>query len=506
LVNESIHIEDTPATTVVKTLARQAGLNIQFDQKILNREAGGSNGIPTLSFRWQNLTAAQALDAVLENVGWLMVSNPKSQVARIIPKVDAAPEPLFTQVIPLKYTSPTNLVTLLAGILSPRSKVLPDNRTSRVVVMATQAELDRITEYISMLDVPGHQILIEARFIETTASPTSAKGVDWSGTLANQNISFGNGLTSVNSVSSPGATTTATGTTPSGRAVSGATTTAQSVVTTATTTLTPTPPGTTTAPLPVGMSANTTGGFSPTTAFLNADGVSAVLSFLNTEADTESLATPRAVCLDGTLTELSVTRNIPVFEQTQGAQTGGGVVQPNTVKPNYNLKIPGYTKPINEVGIVLRVTPRVVGETNVMMELEPEISLQEVAPATTTLGGQLSTAPIFSRRKLNTVAMIPSGYTLVLGGLINDSANNTYTKVPFLGDIPVFGYAFRHDAKSVSKDNLLIFVTPTIVDTDVFQRTHSGQAFLKSKPLLKMNMEPDAINSGKPYDWTTPSK
>jgi type II secretory pathway component GspD/PulD (secretin) len=489
---------------VVKTLARQAGLKIQFDQRILNQAAGGSNGIPSLSFRWQNITAAQALDAVLENVGWLLVPNPKSAVARIIPKDSAAPEPLFTTVIPLRYTSPTNLVTLLAGILSPRSKVVPDSRTSRIVVTATQPELDRISEYINMLDIPGHQVLIEARFLETTASPTSVKGIDWSGTLNAQNVSFGNGLTSVNSVSSPGGSTTSSGTTPSGRTVSGATTAASSIVTTATTTLTPTPPGVTTSPLPVGMSANTASGFSPATAFLNADGVSAVLSFLNTEADTESLATPRAVALDGVPTVLEVIRNIPVFEQQQGAQTGGGVIQPNTVKPNYALKVGSYI--LNEVGIKLNVTPRVVGDTNVMMELTPEISQQEVAPATSTLGGQLSTAPIFSRRKLNTVAMIPSGYTLVLGGLINDNANNTFTKVPFLGDIPILGYAFRHDSKAVNRDNLLIFVTPTIVDADAFQRTHSGQAFLKSKPVLKMNMEPDTVNRGKPYDWTDPSK
>ena len=66
-------------------------------------------------------------------------------------------------------------------------------------------------------------------------------------------------------------------------------------------------------------------------------------------------------------------------------------------------------------------------------------------------------------RKMETRVMIPSGNTLVLGGLIQDDVRNQNTKVPILGDIPLIGLAFRSEAKQRQKGNLVIFITPTIV-------------------------------------------
>jgi len=503
-----IRIEDAPITDAIKTLALQAGLNIQMDPRTLAVPAGpdGKPGpIPTISFRWENLTAAQALEAVLEGAHLQMVENPRTKVAMISPKDDKAVEPLFTSVILLKYANPTNLVTLVKPMLSARSQILPDMRTSKVVLVATENELARINDFIGQLDVAPHQILIEARFLETSTDPKSVKGIDWSGTLAAQHLSFGNGLTAVNSVTtSPGTPTTSTVTTPSGRTISSTTTPADSTIASATTVLQPITQGAGAG----GISMNTMKGFSPATAFLNADGLNAVLSFLNTDTDTESIANPRAVTLDGTPTELAVVRNIPVFEQQQGANTGGSV-QANTVKPNYAL-VAGNTgpqsTPLNEVGIKLIVTPRVVGETNVFMDLKPEISSQEAVPARVTLGGQISESPIFARRKLSTQTIIPSGNTLVLGGLINDNTTKSSTKVPILGDLPLIGLAFRQDSKERSKQNLMIFVTPTVVEATDYAPTSAGHDFLKSHGVLSEdpNIEPGAWENGKPYDWTKP--
>ena len=490
-----------PATDAIRLLAAQGNINVQIDQRLLGPTItpdGRTNGVRNISISWDNITPADALEQVVEGEGWQSTQNPKTKVIRIGPKDPGAVDPLYPAFIQLKYSNPTNVVTMLKGVVSARTQIVADPRTASLMVLAPQVELDRIKDYIKMLDAPTHQILIEARFLETTANPTSVKGIDWTGTLNAQNFSFGNGLTAVNSItSSSTAGAASSSSTPSGRTITGTVTPTPTTTTTASTTL----PGVTGAG-GGGISLNTLRGFSPATAFLNADGLSAVLSFLNTDASTESLATPRAVAIDGTATELSVVRNVPVFEQTQGANTAGSV-QPNTVKPNYNLK-GGGTTTLNEVGIKLVVTPRVVGDTNVQMSLEPEISSQELTPASTTLGGQVSTAPIFARRKLTTTAVIPSGFTLVLGGLVNDSAVKNSTKIPILGDLPLIGLIFRHEGKSVNKDNLMIFVTPTIVQAEDYQGNHEAKPFFKTRPVVKMDMDPGAFDSGKAYDWTKP--
>ena len=102
--------------------------------------------------------------------------------------------------------------------------------------------------------------------------------------------------------------------------------------------------------------------------------------------------------------------------------------------------------------------------------------------------------------------MIPNSNTLVMGGLVVDNPNGTYTKVPLLGDVPGLGFLFRSEDKHLNKDNLLIFITPTIVKDTDFQTSKSGD-FLKSKAeQLKQSMNPNtAWDSPVPKgDWTDP--
>ena len=223
---------------------------------------------------------------------------------------------------------------------------------------------------------------------------------------------------------------------------------------------------------------NTAEGISPATAFLNADGLQAVLSFLNTDADTKTIAAPRR---GGSRwiahQELMVVNNIPIFMQTQSAPAAGAAQGLATVQPNYNLKV--GTTILNEVGVKLTVTPRIAGPTNVLLEVQPEISAQ-TGTVSETLNGQNNTAPTFSRTRIQTEASVPSGYTLVLGELDQDVTSKNYTKVPFLGDLPGLGYAFRSDSKSHQRQTILIFVTPTIIQDQDYQPSNSK--FLRQKP------------------------
>jgi general secretion pathway protein D len=244
---------------------------------------------------------------------------------------------------------------------------------------------------------------------------------------------------------------------------------------------------------------NTAQGFSPATAFLNADGVSAVLSFFNTDTDAKTINFPRTVALDGVQTVLMVVHNIPIFEQQQSAPSAVGQGL-STVIPNYDKKVEGTI--LNEVGTKLTVLPRIAGPTNVLLDLRPEISsLYQYDPYNNN--GQTITAPEFARSSITTQAALPSGYTLVLGGLESDTDSKTFNKVPFLGDLPGIGYAFREDSKIRKKDIILIFVTPTIIQDSDFQPGHTR--FLKTKAISPSDAEEAPWDTGKPYDWTKPN-
>jgi len=101
-------------------------------------------------------------------------------------------------------------------------------------------------------------------------------------------------------------------------------------------------------------------------------------------------------------------------------------------------------------------------------------------------------------RAIESQVMIPNGNTLVMGGLVQDNPTATFSKVPFLGDIPGLGWAFHSETKNMSKDNLIIFLTPTIVRDADFQPTPT--TFLQSKPkTMKSPMNPH-----HPWDGAEP--
>jgi type IV pilus assembly protein PilQ len=488
---------DTTLPQAVQTLARSAGINIQFDPALINQVKADGTALPppvVSAVRWENITAKQALSALLENYNWRLVQDVNTGISRVTRK-DTNSEPMVTTVVQLSYASPTNIAAAVTNTLSKGSKIIPDLRTSQLILLTQEKELDSALALIKKLDRATRQVLIEAKIIETVRNPSTIKGINWTDTLAAQNFTFGNGITSgtIDQTGTSGAVSSATsGVRPSGAPLTGAAaTTSGGGLTNFTKLLTSVGNG--------GFSLNTARGFSPATAFLNADGVHAVLSFLNSDSDTKSLAWPRTVALDGIPTELSVVRNVPVFEQDQSGAVGNtGPVA--TAKPIYDKKV-GNTI-INEVGIKLNVIPRIVGMTNVMMQVAPEISVKEAQPEVQQLNGQTYTAPVFSRRKITTEAVVPSGFTLVLGGLDNDNTATINTKVPLLGDIPGLGLLFRSDSKQRTKQNLLIFVTPTIVSDADYQSTPSD--FLKTKFVPLPEKDETAWDSAHPYDWTKP--
>src|SRR5690242_1941290 len=177
-----IVMDDVPLTDAIKNLARQAGLNYMLDPKVAFGQAGPDGKPipqPTVSIRWENVTAQQALNALLSNYNLQLTEDPKSKIASIKVKDPAAPDPLVTRIFQLKYATPTNIMVAVQNTFTDkRSKVVADVRTSQLVILATEKEMPGVDELITHLDTITKQVLIEARLLETSMNPTTSKGVD----------------------------------------------------------------------------------------------------------------------------------------------------------------------------------------------------------------------------------------------------------------------------------------------------------------------------------------
>ena len=485
-----IQFQDVPITTAIENLARQAEINYLIDPKIGYGQPDQNGQIkaePTLSIRWENVTAEQALMALLDNYGLQLSEDRKTQIARITAKDPTAPPPLITRVIQLKYASTSNMVdSVQASLTDKRSKVLPDVRTSQLVVVATEREQEALDALINELDKPTRQVLIETKLVEISSNPTTAKGVDWSGTLSAQNIYFGNGLMQGSSSTTAQIPGTPTTTTFSGGH---------------TTTTTPSSSQQTTLNMVQGAGGiawNTVSGFTPAIGFLNADGVHAVLSFLNATYDAQIVSTPRIVTLDNEMATIEVTMGYPVISLSGGTQNSSG-----SMSITYS-----------NVGTILQVTPRISANDFIWLKVTPSVSSFLGNITITVPGGQGNPStsypvPEFNTRRIDSQVMIPNGNTLVMGGLVQDNPTATYSKVPVLGDIPGLGWAFRSENKSMNKDNLIIFLTPTIIRNADFQQASSAPAdFLQSKPaVMKSRMNPSTVWDGaEPRgDWSNPA-
>jgi general secretion pathway protein D len=212
-----------------------------------------------------------------------------------------------------------------------------------------------------------------------------------------------------------------------------------------------------------------------------------VLSFLNQYSETKVLSAPRTVTLDNEQATIEVGTMFPIVNTTAGTANTTG----------------GSSITYSNLTVRLEVTPRISANNSVHLKVVPKI-LRLGSQIQSTVGGVNNSVYEFEKRELNSTVMIPSGNTLVMGGLIEDDITRSNVKVPLLGDIPYLGILFRSDTQTRTKSNLIIFITPTIVGDTDFQPTKS--TYLKTPMPSKDSFEPDwsPWNSGQPKDWSKP--
>lgn len=201
---------------------------------------------------------------------------------------------------------------------------------------------------------------------------------------------------------------------------------------------------------------------------LSFEGLTMTLQFLRTQSDTKNLARPQILTLNNETAEISITTNeaIGVSSVTTAAEgTSTATAEAERV----------------ETGVHLKVTPQINSEDGeITMSIEPRVVQARTGG---TFGDQTFKDP--EERGTKSILRVKDGDTVVIGGLLRTDVQETNTHVPFLGRIPVIGAAFRHKDKSESQRELIIFITPHIVEDETASHAHAPS-------LRRMTREQDA--------------
>lgn len=190
--------------------------------------------------------------------------------------------------------------------------------------------------------------------------------------------------------------------------------------------------------------------------------VNATLHALSSVAKTEILSRPSILTRSSQQAYIQVGQQVPIISNSR-------------ISDQTNTTINTVT--YEDVGIILRVTPFITQEGLVEMIVRPEIS--SLSATTVPIGNNVS-QPVIDTRVADTVIVTPSDQTVVIGGLISKQVDDTDRKIPILGDIPIIGYAFKRKQKNDVKTELLIFLTPHVVQnpSDLGKLTETERAKL----------------------------
>jgi len=178
---------------------------------------------------------------------------------------------------------------------------------------------------------------------------------------------------------------------------------------------------------------------------LSASEFNVVLDFLREHTDSKLISNPRITAMDNQEATISVGTTFPIPQINRGLAGQGDIV-------TFNYK---------DVNIELRVTPHVSENKKIIMSVNPVI--EEVTGEVVV---DVNRAPITSKRAVHTTVSVKDGETIVIGGMIKDNTTVTTNKVFLLGDIPLIGPFFRHQKKEKKQTDLMIFITPHIVEAE----------------------------------------
>ena len=423
----SLNFQDIEVRAVLQLLADFTNKNIVVSDSVQGN----------ITVRLKDVPWDQALDIVLEsknlamrengNVIWVapaaeLDAKEKQQLEAIKAKQDL--EPLVTEYIPVNFAKATDLAALIQksqgeskqSLLSPRGKVSVDERTNTLLVQDTATQVKAVRDLVKALDIPVEQVLIESRIVIANDSFGKDLGARFGVTpkWANgDSIGMGTGHLGTG-VDEYWSSVTKAMSDPTGK----------------TDIKIPSLTDRLSVNLPVAGAAGSFGFTILSSDFM----IDLELSALQAESKGEIISTPRVITSNQTKATIQQGVEIPYQQASSSGAT------------NVAFK---------KAVLSLEVTPQITPDEHVSMDLKVNQD---------TVGEIYAGVPSINTREVQTKVLVENGQTVVLGGVHETENINGSSKVPVLGDLPVVGSLFRNTTNQDKKRELLIFVTPKIVN------------------------------------------
>lgn len=412
-----------------------------------------------ITLRLKDVPWDQALDIILKtknldkrrngNVIWIapvteLIKSEEEEAKAIAQSVKLAP--LQTEYIQLSYAKAVDIEKLITdgknssngsngsnrssgsgadplgdsvgSLLSPRGTISTDPRTNTIIVNDTSVKIDQIRKMVDLLDIPVKQVMVEARIVRASTEFSKEMGVKWG--ILSQGINQNSDLL-----------------------VGGSDQTLWDLKT-------PDDEGKYTIERPQNLNVdlgvtNAAGKIAFGLISLSDFMLDLELSALQADGYGEVISTPKVLTADKQKATVESGVEVP-YQSSEGG--GANAVAKTEFK---------------DIVLRLDVTPSITPDGKVQMQLD----IKNDSIAGVTPQGEF----YLNKNMLNTNVLVDNGETVVLGGIFEQTTANQQTKVPFLGDLPYIGRLFRKDIKSDNKRELLIFVTPRIVNDSV-SRNH----------------------------------
>lgn len=461
-VKRPIDSSSTPARTVQNYTGKKVSLDFQDIEvrRVLQLLADftGTNIVAAdtvqgfITLRLKDVPSDQALDIILKsknldkrqngNVIWVapvpeLIKAEEDEAKALAQSVKLAP--IQTDYIQLKYAKVADIEKLItegknqstgggnqAGsgqndefsgrLLSPRGSISVDHRTNTLIVNDTAKKIDEIRKMVDLIDVPVKQVMIEARIVRATNSFSKDLGVKWGvlsqGVTNNKHLLVGGSDTTLWDLREPESNADLGGYTydierPSNLNVD------------------------------LGV-ANPAGRIAFGLISLSDFMLDLELSAAEADGQTEIVSTPKVLTADKQKAVIKSGTQIPY--QSVSAAGGTAVASVEFI----------------DATLTLDVTPSITPDGKVSMQL----NIAKDAPGPVAPNGELT----IDKNQIQTNVLVNNGETVVLGGVFENTTGNSVRKVPLLGDLPVIGGLFRTTSKVDNKNELLIFVTPRIVN------------------------------------------
>jgi type IV pilus assembly protein PilQ len=415
----SLNFQDIEVRSVLQLIADFTGLNL-----VASDTVSGS-----ITLRLQNVPWDQALDLILKTkgldkrqIGNVLLVAPADEIAARekleleTTKQIAELEPVRLDIIQVNYAKASDIVALIEAdeeLISSRGFVSSDARTNTISVRETAEKLDEIRRLVSTWDVAVRQVSIEARIVRAQTNVAESLGVRWGGAGFDTRgdgsvISVGGSLGGVQDGRDSSAGPGFETTFPDALAVD------------------------------LGVSGDGASSFAigwGSDDFL----VDLELSALESDGQAEVVSQPRVVTADRQTAKIKSGEEIPYQEASSSGATSVS---------------------FKEAALSLEVTPQITPDDKIIMDLV----VNQDSRGEVTAG-----IPSINTNEVTTQVLVGNGETVVLGGIFQSEVATTVTKTPFLGDIPYLGRLFKRTEHIDERSELLIFITPKIIKSDLIQ-------------------------------------